>query len=116
MHMQADYASAWRDYRKRTIIFWIAFLGYVPGVAAIFFAIGPSLAALTGIEPNNIGMMIALCWMIAFAILAIRRSLFRCPRCGGAFFSTLWYTNSFARKCVHCGLAKWAVSDKQISD
>ena len=114
--MQADHAAAWRDYRKRTIVFWVVFLSYVPGVAAIFFAIGPSLAALTGIKPDNIGMMIALCWMIAFAIAGFRLSLFRCPRCGEPFFSTWWYGNLFARQCVHCGLPKWAGTNETNSN
>jgi uncharacterized Tic20 family protein len=86
--MQADYAAAWRDYRKHTIIFWIVFLSYIPGVAAIFLTIGPSLAALTGIKLDNIGMMIALCWMVAFAIASFRMSQFRCPRCEKRFFAT----------------------------
>ena len=109
--MQADYAVAWRDCRKRTIIFWIVFLGYMPGVGVIFFAVGPSLAALTGIKLNDSGIMIAFCWMVAFAITGFRLSLFRCPRCGQSFFWGSWYTNTFARKCVHCGLPKWARSE-----
>jgi hypothetical protein len=35
-------------------------------------------------------------------------ALFRCPRCGKRFFTTLWYRNPFARKCVHCGLGKYS--------
>jgi hypothetical protein len=37
--------------------------------------------------------------------LALR---FPCPRCGKWFFAKWWYHNNFARKCVHCGLPKWA--------
>jgi hypothetical protein len=114
--MQSDYAAAWRDYRKRAIIFWVIFLSYLPGVGVIFLMIGPSLAAWTGIKLDNVGLMIALCWMIAFAIAGFRLSLFRCPRCGNSFSWGSWHTNIFARKCLHCGLPKWAESDEPISN
>jgi hypothetical protein len=89
---------------------------YLPGVAFLSFAIGPSLATLTGIKQNNVAVMIALCWMIAFAISGFRLSLFRCPRCSKSFYSTSLYTNSFARKCLHCGLPKWAREDQPSSN
>jgi hypothetical protein len=116
MSSQSNYTAAWYDLRWRRIMFWAVFISYIPGVAFINFAMGPSLSALTGVKPDNVVLTIALCWMIAFAIAGLRLSLFRCPRCGRSFFSTSLYTNSFARKCVHCGLPNWAGADEPNSN
>jgi len=113
MSKQTDYMVAWHDLRRRRILFWAVFLSYLPGVAFINFAIVPSLVASTGVKSDNIILTTAACWMIAFAIAGFRLTLFRCPRCGKHYFSTWWYTNSFARKCVHCGLKNWAGAEAQ---
>ena len=42
-----------------------------------------------------------------------------CPRCGELFFRKFddrpwrgaWQHNPFARRCMHCGLPKWAAVD-----
>jgi hypothetical protein len=116
MHMQTDYSGAWRDLRKRTITLWVVFFSYLPGVAFLNFAFGPSLATLTGIKQNNVALMIALCWMIAFAISGFRLWLFRCPSCGKMFFSGSRWENPFAWKCMHCGLPKWTREDQPSSN
>lgn len=36
-----------------------------------------------------------------------------CPRCGRPFLATWYYSNSFARRCVHCGLPKWAAGSER---
>jgi hypothetical protein len=115
VHMQADYEAAWRDFRKRSIILWAAALGYVPGMAFISIAIVLPLSALTGIKPDNIVLPVAVCWLATIVITGFYRSLFRCPRCGKEFFWGSWFVNSFARKCMHCGLRKWARADQPNS-
>ena len=116
MNTQPDYAAAWRDLRRRRIIFWAVFLSYIPGVWAIFFAVGLPLSALTGIEPDHFGLAIASCWMAAFAVTGWRLGLFSCPRCHKRFFATWWYHNPFARKCLNCGLPNGANSEPPISN
>ncbi len=111
MGAQPDYAAAWREFRKRRLIFWAIFLGYIPGVLIIWIAIGLPVSALTGIKPDYFFYPIALCWLFMFLIASLRVGLFRCPRCHKWFFATWWYHNPFARKCAHCGLPKWADSD-----
>jgi predicted RNA-binding Zn-ribbon protein involved in translation (DUF1610 family) len=108
MSMQSSYGVAWRDLRARKIIFWAILLGYVPGVLAIFLIVGLPLSALTGVKPDYFFYTIASCWMAAFVVASVRVALFSCPRCGKSFFAKWWYRNPFAKKCVHCGLPKWA--------
>ncbi len=63
--------------------------------------------------------MAALVWMVAFAVIGYQRGNFRCPRCGELFFQKFddrswrmsWQHNPLARRCLHCGLPKWAQSD-----
>ena len=50
-------------------------------------------------------------WMVGFLIVAIRLSLFRCPRCRHPFFRVWWFNNPLARKCMHCRLPKWSDTD-----
>jgi hypothetical protein len=83
----------------------------MPGVMLLFIAIGLPLATLSGIKPDYFFFPIAGSWVLAFLIVGWRLNWFRCPRCRNRFFSTWWYHNPFARKCVHCGLPKWANSD-----
>jgi hypothetical protein len=100
---QENYAAAWADLRWRIRLFWIVFLTYLPGVALI-----------TWLWPNlfeGLGFIVAIPWMIAFIIAGFYRHSFGCPRCGKWFFSTDWWQNPFSRKCLHCGLQRWAKPD-----
>ena len=90
MNTQPDYAAAWRDFRTRRIIFCAVFLGYMPGVLAIYFAVGLPLSALTEIKPDYFGLAIASCWMAAFAVTVWRVAGFSYPRCHKWFFATWW--------------------------
>lgn len=77
-----------------------------------FFAVGLPLSALTGIKPDYFGSRHAG-FQHALSLAGV--ALFSCPRCHKWFFAT-WYRNPFARKCVHCGLPKWANSEPPISN
>jgi Zn ribbon nucleic-acid-binding protein len=112
MDSEADYSERWRELRRRRLIFWLWFLGYVPAVAAIvvmlFFVIYLIGLPRSWIDPAF--YIIAGAWMVAILLASYRAMAFLCPRCHQPFFRTWWYYNSFARKCVHCGLPKWANS------
>jgi hypothetical protein len=111
MDAHPDYTAAWRDFRKRRLIFWITCLGGVLGVFVLFIGIGLPIAALIGINAEDYFFFpLAAAWMLASVITSLRVSWFGCPRCGQWFFSTWWYHNPLARKCAHCGLPKWATS------
>jgi len=110
MIVETNYSAAWRDLKTRRLTLLALFLGYVPGVLAIIFAIGLPLSALTGIKLDYFIYPIAFTWMFGFAAAGLRLQMFRCPRCRRRFFATWWYVNTFARKCVHCGLPSNAKS------
>ncbi len=99
--------DSWQEYRRRRNLALFAFLGYVPFVF-VFAVVTERLFHST--PP---GFAVALGWMIFLAVASIRCQSFRCPRCRKWFFAKWWYHNSFARRCVHCGLPKYAspVSD-----
>jgi hypothetical protein len=94
--------AGWRDYRARARFFWLAWLGGFLAtilVGALFGAIFRSGDAFA---------VAGVAWIAAFLVAAFRLYGFRCPRCGQLFFCTAWYTNPFARRCLHCRLPKWA--------
>jgi hypothetical protein len=86
-----------------------------PGVLTIFLVVGLPLSALTGIKADYFGYAVAICWIAASVVAGVRAAWFPCPRCGKPFFASWWYRNPFARKCVHCGLPKWANSQMPSS-
>jgi hypothetical protein len=96
------YESQWNEYRKRSRLFRIIFISYVPGVMLI----GIPLGRLFNSEVPVIST--ALIWMSAFAVAGWRMSHWKCPRCGKNYFCKWYLQNQFARKCVHCRLEKWA--------
>ena len=109
------YASAWRGYARWSRAFWLVFVLYLPGVGFVSRALGLTRGDGTGV------FIAAGVWMLAFAIIGYRKSNFRCPRCGELFFRRFddrpwrrsWLYHPFARRCLHCGLRKWAAEASQ---
>ncbi|MFC1498895.1 hypothetical protein ACFLS1_10565 [Verrucomicrobiota bacterium] len=97
-----SYADQWKDYRRRRWLFLGMFLVYLPGVCLISSPIRHYL------KWEHAEMVVALSWMFAFVVVGLWFTLWPCPRCGRGFFATWWFSNQFARKCVHCGLPKWS--------
>jgi len=67
-------------------------------------------------DGGNATLLTALVWMLVVAVVGYQKWNFACPRCGEMFFRKFdarpsrrdWQHNPFARRCMHCGLAKWA--------
>jgi len=81
---------------------WFACLGYVPVVLSV------GVLSMWLFSTYTPAFVVAIGWMVFCVVsgnLAVR---FPCPRCGKWFFAKWWYHNSWARRCVHCGLPKWA--------
>ncbi len=92
----------WGEYRKRRNVALFAFIGYVPIVFAI------ALLSIRLFSTFTPAFVVAFAWMAFVLIASNLVARFRCPRCGKPFFAQWWYYNSFARRCVHCGLRKYA--------
>jgi hypothetical protein len=103
--MNMGYDGSWKGYRKRRRLFWIVFLTYLPGASFI----GILLERIFNSEYPI--YVVAILWMIAFAVTGLRLTYWKCPRCDNHFFAKRWYVNQFARKCLHCGLPKWTPID-----
>ena len=111
------YAAVWRRYRYWSWAFWLVFVAYLPALALLHRALGPMP------ESGSVIFVAALAWMIAFAVIGYRKGNFACPRCGELFFRKFdarpwradWRHNPFARRCMHCGLPKWAPRDPNAS-
>jgi hypothetical protein len=94
-------------YKRLRNWFWFIWLGYVP----IVFAFMVLIRTLFGTFIPS--FVLALAWMTLFLVVGIRLSSWHCPRCGKWFSGAWWYSKGFfARKCVHCGLPKFATSDQ----
>ena len=103
-----DYTTDWARYRRlrsKIFIVWLLFVPVVYAFAAItLFLFRTSTPAL----------IFAAAWAIWFIAVNAEFVSLSCPRCGKTFAVSpgLWHFNwwIFARKCAHCGLAKYAES------
>jgi hypothetical protein len=97
--MEAPIESSWEDYGRRRRRFLMSSASLV-----IFF---PAVIVLQHLVPQMLPILtfaiLFLCWIITGSWMMV----WRCPRCAKPFFYTWWATNSFARRCMHCGLNKW---------
>lgn len=103
--------AAWRTYRRWRRAWWGMLLGFLPSVlvlrgAASAFSLNEAVVFAFG-----------LLWVILTLLCLRPRSEFRCPRCDelfhgwamkGAYGLRFDVFNSWSRKCVHCGLRRYA--------
>lgn len=98
------YAAAWRGYRRRDRWVRVTLLGFPLG------------GVLLGMLLNRLFNAELLPWsVLGWAGLVVvtthRARALPCPRCGASFYSSRLSYNMLARRCMHCGLPKWAPSD-----
>ena len=106
--LESDYAAAWRDLKKRRLIFLV--LVSILGLLAIVWV----MSALAALDLTVVFVTLLVLWSFAVEFAGARASQFSCPRCQKSLFFARslrgrWYGNPFARKCVHCGLTIGAV-------
>jgi hypothetical protein len=96
-------ADPWQEYRKRRNLALFAFLGYTPVVFVI------AMVTIRLFHTTIPAFVAAFSWMAFYAFTGVRFQTFRCPRCHKWFFIRWWPPPSpLARRCVHCGLPKYA--------
>jgi hypothetical protein len=110
----ADYSQDWEEYRKRRNL-----------ALGIGFSIFPVKLLIWGISRvlHNDGVfsvvegVLTFCWLSGTIIASYYAQFCPCPRCGKQFSNKWWYHKgmAFARRCVHCGLRKYANDDSPIS-
>jgi hypothetical protein len=101
-----DFTDPWEEYRKRRNLALLAGLGFLPVLFVVLRA--------TERQPHEAtaGIVIMIAWLAFMIVTSIRCERFRCPRCGKWFFARAFYHNAFARRCLHCGLPKYAVPEQ----
>jgi hypothetical protein len=101
-----DYQDHWCRYKRLRNLFFFIWIGYVPVMFVFTMLVSKALGTFI---PS---FVLAGSWMVMFLVMGTRLSAWRCPRCGKWFSGTWWYNKGFlARKCVHCGLPKFAADD-----
>jgi hypothetical protein len=97
-------SEEWAKHRKLKIAFWGLFAGWIPCGFLV-------ITATNWLKfPNYALAAIVVPYALAWIVLHIIVSNFRCPRCGSRFYA--WGPwglghNGFATKCRNCGLRKW---------
>ena len=100
------YAKHWRGYRRDVAVFIGTWLGFLP-FGAIIDSIDRRLDSKRKRGQGPLGRFALPAYGLFWLYTGIRiRS--KCPRCGRGFFSDGWRYNSFATKCMSCGLPRGA--------
>jgi|SRR3989442_11728337 len=103
-----NYESDWREYRRlvrRCLLIW---LGYLPVCG---------LAAYVGAKLLDSFKPVFVVWLFWVGLLLYYGNAvqgWRCPRCGEWFFRTSWINWPLARRCLHCGLPKYAKEGQEF--
>jgi len=112
--MEGEYSQEWAELRRlRERVLTIALAG-----ASVFVFV----PLINWYAPHSAAKVIGLALFAAWVVLLFRffyvsgeYVYWSCPRCGKPFhYVARWYgkwNNPFARRCVHCGLPKWADCD-----
>lgn len=102
---------AWDDYRQRRLAsrsaLLLALVWILPGSV-----IRHNLVSHGWDESTALVLAVASPMLVILSVTHLRRMLWPCPRCGRPFHASWCYGNLFARRCVHCGLPKWAPMQK----
>jgi len=100
----------WRDYQRRRISFFAAWLG---GFALFVFA-----SIVAGFFGHSILIVLPvwITWIVSFFITLSWVQRFRCPRCGKRFLPPMFDGREpqkflYPKQCIHCGLPKWSASN-----
>jgi hypothetical protein len=108
-----DYAEDWRRYKTARNILWLIFFSYLPGA----FAVAWGLSKILSRDASEFFVPVGLIWMVALVVGTLRVYLWHCPRCEKSFSGTFRHNKGFlARKCVNCGLPKYAIRPQTPSD
>lgn len=88
--------EAHREYRKRNLVFFVLFLGWIPFVSLVAIPLGRQL------NSDWLAETMSVSWFCGVIAAAIWRLNWRCPRCDKKFYTKWWYKNAVAMRCVNC--------------
>src|SRR5262249_20695151 len=104
-HMSpTESTSPWVEFRRRRRL-WLRFTSTLP----IFLVYSLAVAALR-LDPHGTLVLVFMApvivalpvWLVAYVVLRVRVTTWRCPNCGGRFCHAWWINWPWASRCVHC--------------
>ena len=100
-----SYPAAMSNYTRRRNVLWATAVALVP---AVLLAGMPLDRLFQSSAPSAV---VGLAALVTLFRAAHRLRQWRCPRCGETFHERGLTGNPFARRCMHCGLAKRPSAD-----
>jgi hypothetical protein len=106
------YSAAWRDRRRRMVVFrTVQFLLFPIVLGAEFLS---SKNPCVGEDSMPPVLFAFLAWILGYVIAGIWLNRFRCPRCGKLYYWRLEWKGALERQknwraCHHCGLQQDAL-------
>jgi hypothetical protein len=91
-----EWQARWTEYRG------IRRCAYLPLMVFLLGILGAIAAPVLQVEAAVLGALPVL------VVYGSGLTRWPCPRCGKPFHSTRWGYNAFARRCLNCGLPRWA--------
>ena len=85
---------AWDDLARRR---FLALTSVLPAIGAVF---------LLRMDPAPLAYVALIMAACAFIVCSSYSERFRCPGCAATFCRAGLRHNTFARRCMHCGLAR----------
>ena len=108
--MKQQYESAWQRYRRFRLIGFLGLIAFFP----VGFAFA-SMMASPGAGTFNSEMAVFFILVSPMLISDFMLRVFKCPRCKRVFFGGFLSEGVLGRmmtkRCVHCGLNKFASDD-----
>jgi hypothetical protein len=108
----ARYAAAWRDRRRRMVVFKTIQILFFPMIVGAAFI---SLEYPSAYQKSMPQALLAFpAWFVVYIAAGLWLNQFRCPRCGKLYYWRLEWKGSLERQrkwrdCHHCGLPQDAV-------
>ncbi len=107
MNDAAHYAAAWRDRKRRMLVFKATQFAGLPIILGAVY-LSSSYPGLPHLLPKQ-GLLVIPAWSLAYIAAGIWLNRFPCPRCGQLFYWRLEIKGYLQRQknwrnCRHCGL------------
>ena len=102
VHTNEHYAEAWRDRRRRMVVFKTVQISFFPMILVLWY--------LFSIHPEWRRLILTFpAWYITYMAAGVWLNRFRCPRCGKLYYWRTQFKGSMQRQrkwrdCRYCGL------------
>jgi hypothetical protein len=108
-----DYEARWRLYKRFRTIYLVG--SWAALVLVVAFVVKNVDLIYTNDHFTVLAFVLGAAYVVTIVLLMVPFYWFRCPCCK-AFFSAKGWRNKalLAKRCVHCGLPRYANSDNEV--